>query len=113
MPRGVVPSLVIVALSLLLIVSGSVMVSRASMKVSDLEYQIDRQERIRDELLVDIELKNDMLMVKEWAMQNGMVSGEYVNSKHIDMENPEKIESFVKAEDKGFFERLLSAIGLK
>ena len=113
MPRGVVPSLVIVAISLLLIVSGSVMVSRASMKVSDLEYQIDRQETIRDELLVDIELKNDMLMVKEWAMQNGMVSGEYVNSKHVDMEKPEKIESFVKPEDKGFFEKLLSAIGLK
>lgn len=112
-PRGIVPTFVIVALSLLLIVSGSVMVSRAEMKVSDLEYQVNSFEAVRDELLVDIELKNDMLMVKEWAMQNGMVSGEYVNSKHVDMENPDKIESFEKNEEKGFFEKLLSAIGLK
>ena len=112
MPRGIVPSFVIVGLSLLLIVSGSVMVSRAEMKVSDLEYQIDSYEATRDELLVDIELKNDMLMVKEWAMQNGMVSGEYVNSKHIDIENPESIESFEKKEEKGFFHKLLIAIGL-
>ena len=111
-PRGIVSSFVVVALSLLLIVSGSVMVSRAEMEISDLEYQIDSYEAQRDELLVDIELKNDMLMVKEWAMQNGMVSGEYVNSKHIDIENPESFESFEKKEEKGIFYKLFSAIGL-
>ena len=111
-PKSVITSFVIVALSLFMIVSGSVMVSRAEMKVSDLEYTIESYEKERDKLLVDIELKNDMLMVKEWAMQHGMVSGEYVNSKHIDIENPESIESFEKKEEKGFLHKLFSAIGL-
>lgn len=111
-PKGIIPSLVIVSLSLLMIVTSTVMVSRAEIEVADLEYQIDSREKLRDELLVDIELKNDMLMVKEWAMQNGMVSGEYVNSKHIDIQKPESIESFEKAEKKGVIRKLLEAVGI-
>ena len=111
-PKGIIPSLVIVSLSLLMIVTSTVMVSRAEIEVADLEYQIDSREKIRDELLVDTELKNNMLIVKEWAMQNGMVSGEYVNSKHIDVEKPESIQSFEKTEQKGVFQKLLEAIGI-
>lgn len=112
MPRGVIPSFCVVAVSLLMIVASTVMVSRAEMEISSLENQISDYKQEKKELDVDIELKSDMIRIKEWAMQNGMVSGEYINSKFVDIEDEEKIESFEEEKNDSAIKKFLAAIGI-
>ena len=77
MPKRVLPALALVTLSLLMVVCSSVMVSRASREVSKLENQIESLEDIRDDLDADLEVKNNMLMIKEIAVKEyGMISAQ-------------------------------------
>jgi hypothetical protein len=113
-PRGIISAFAAVALSLLMIVCSSVMVSRASGDVSKLEKEIERLEAVRDDLAADLEVKNDMLEIKRIAVEEyGMISGDYANSKYVDVTEEEKIE-IVDTNGNGdnLLLRLLKAIGL-
>ncbi|MBQ8408820.1 MAG: hypothetical protein IJY39_08155 [Clostridia bacterium] len=115
MPKQVIPALLIVTLSLLLIVCSSVMVSRASGEVSKLENQIEALEVIRNDLDTDLEVKNNMLNIKELAVEEyGMISADYAASRYLDIAEDEKIDIYDK-EEKGesLLSQLLRAIGLK
>ncbi len=113
-PKGIISSFSVVTLSLLMIVCSSVMVSRAQSRVSELENEISSLEEIRDELNNDLEIKNDMLMIKEIATGSyGMVSREYVNSKYIEMDLPEQIQTYSKPKKESTLSSILRAIGLK
>lgn len=111
MPVGIITSFAIITVSLLLIVSSKVMVSRAEIEVAALEDSIEENEKERDKLLNDMEM-NDMLMIREWAEKNGMVSGKYVNSRYIDTKKDDAITSYDKKEEKSLISKLLEAIGL-
>lgn len=111
MPVGMVISFAMITVSLLLIVSSKVMVSRAEIEVAALEDSIEENEKERDKLLSDMEM-NDMLMIKEWAEKNGMVSGKYVNSRYIDTKEDDTVTVYDKKEEKSLISRLLEAIGL-
>ena len=111
-PKKSIPAFVIVTLSLLLIVSGSVMVSHAEIEVSKLENKIIRYERERDELDSKLRTGTDMMAVREWALSQGMVGREYLNSKYIELENSEDTEKFEKDNGDGIIKTFLKAIGI-
>ena len=112
-PRKILSSFAVVTLSLLLIVCSSVMVSRASSDVSLLEDEIDELCAVRDDLITDLEVKNNMLNIKEIAVKEyGMISGDYAASRYLDVTEDEKIELGEKSEDgKTLLQKLLQAIG--
>ncbi len=115
MPRGVIPTILAVSLSLMLIVCSSVMVSRASAEVSALEDKIDSLGvEIRD-LEGKLEVKNDMLEIYRIATeQYGMISEDYASSRYVDIREDEQIKSVNKSEKKdSWLDELLRAIGFK
>ena len=113
-PRGMLSTFTVVALSLLMIVCSSVMVSRASGEVSRLENEIEKLEVIRDDLATDLEVKNNMLEIKRIAVEEyGMISGDYANSKYVDVTEDEKIEIIdTNQNEDSLLVKLLRAIGL-
>lgn len=111
-PIKSIPAIVIIAVSLMLIVSGSVMVSHAEIEVSKLENRIIRYESERDELDSKLQTGIDLMEIRKWALGEGMVSREYVNSKYVDLENDEITEKYEKEKDEGIFKTFLRAIGL-
>ena len=115
MPRGALPVIAVVTLSLLLIVCSSVMVSRSSGEVSKLEYKIEVLEGRRNELKTKLEVKNDLLEIQRIAVEEyGMISGDYAASRYVDVTDDEVIEEY--GEEKGkdnLIAKLLRAIGFE
>ena len=113
MPPRVIPTILAVALSLMLIVCSSVMVSRASAEVSSLEDKIDKLSfEIRD-LEGKLEVKNNMLDIKRIAVEEyGMISAGFASSRYVDVREDEKLESVEeKGEKNSWLKELLRAIG--
>ena len=113
-PRGVVPTLAVVTLSLLLVVCSTVMVSRVSRDISILEHDIEELQEVKEDLSADLEVKNDMLDIKRIAVKEyNMVSRDYPKSVYIDVKEDEKITLYDKSdESESFITTLLKAIGL-
>ncbi len=113
-PRGVIPTLAAVTLSLLLIVCSAVMVSRASREVSILEDDVEELMEVRDDLATVLEVKNNMLDIKRVAIEEfNMISREYAKSVFIDVKEDEKIVLYDKGlVGESFIRTLLKAIGL-
>ena len=113
-PRGVVPTLAVVTLSLLLVVCSTVMVSRVSRDISILENDIEELQEVKEDLSADLEVKNDMLDLKRIAVKEyNMVSRDYPKSVYIDVKEDEKITLYDKSdESESFITTLLKAIGL-
>ena len=114
MPRGVIPALAVVMLSLMLCVCATVMVSRAAANVSSLE---DRIEDLTDEindLEGKLEVKNTMLDIKRIATEEyGMISAEYASHRYLDIRDVEVIKKHeTSAFDESWLSELLRAIGL-
>ena len=115
MPRGVIPTILAVSLSLMLIVCSSVMVSRASAEVSSLEERIESLNvEIRD-LEGKLEVKNDMLDIYRIATeQYGMISEDYASSRYVDVREDEQIQSVESSGKKSsWLDELLRAMGFK
>ena len=113
MPRGVVSTMAVVTLSLLLIVCGAVMVSRASREVSMLAEDIEELMEIRDDLATDLEVKNNMLDIKRIAVNEyNMISRDYATSRYIDVTEDEKIVLYDKGSSgESIVSTILKAIG--
>ena len=111
-PVRAIPAYVIVTLSLLLIVSGSVMVSHAEIEVAKLENIVLKYEKQRDELNDKLETRNDLMEIRKWALEQGMVGREYLNSKYVDLENDEKTEKIEKVKEPSFIRKILEAFGI-
>lgn len=115
MPRGILSTLSLIAISLLLIVCSSVMVSRASAKNSSLENKLDRLIATKSDLETDLEVKNNMLDIYKVATEEyGMISGDYAASRYLDVTEDDKIETYgEKEKSESLISQLLRAIGLK
>ena len=110
-PVKSIPAFLIITVSLLLIVSGSVMVSHAEIEVSKLENRIIRFERERDELDAQLDTRSDLMEIRKWAIAQGMVGREYLKSEYIEIENDEVTEKFEK-DNPSIIRRFLEAIGI-
>ena len=113
-PRGVIPTMAVVTLSLMLIVCSTVMVSRASREVSILEDDIEELMEVRDDLSANLDVKNNMLDIKRMAIEEfNMISSDYAKSIYIDVKEDEKIVLYDKNwVGESIFETLLKAIGI-
>jgi len=114
LPRGVMPAIILIGCSLLLIVTSSVMVSRAESDVSHLEKELEALRDTEAKLYTDLEVKNNMIEIKEIAQSKyGMVSAEYLNSKYISIKREDKINVNANEENQPALVELLKALGIK
>lgn len=114
MPKGMLFAVMIIFISLLLIVTSSVMVSRTESDISRLESKLEDLKEEEAKLNVDLEVKNNMIDIKEIAQgQYGMVSAEYVASRYIHIEREDKIIFDVGYSRESAIVRLFEALGLK
>ena len=113
-PRGTLPTIAVVTLSLLMVVCSSVMVSRATASVGNLEDEIEELWDVRNDLEADLVVKNDMLNIKDIAVNKyGMISSDYATSRYLDVTEDEKIEKYESnGKSDSLLTRLLKAIGL-
>lgn len=112
-PLDVISTILVFAISLLLIVCSSVMVSRASAEVSSLEDRIDGLEYQIKDLEGKLEVKNNMLDIKNIAVgEYGMISADHASSRYVDIKEDEKIKG-VEADEKkeSWLSEILHAIG--
>ena len=99
------------ALSLGLIVGGSVMIGNASSEVGSLNAQISHLEAQQTELQSELDLKYNVQDIEKDAKSLGMINKEYAEKKYIDVANDEKIEIYEYEETNVGFAALLNALG--
>ena len=102
------------AISLMLIVSGSVMISGANRDVKDLENELHELKASENELGLELEMKNDVNVLRDRATEDlGMIRKEYVEANYLDVSGSDGIEVHEKEEEKNLgVAAILSAFGL-
>ncbi len=112
MPRGILPIIFAVTLSLLLIVCASVMVSRASAEVASLESKLEDLDREIRDLEGKLEVKNDLLEIKRIAVEEyGMISAEYASSRYVDIKERDTLVNVDGDKGGSWLSDILRAIG--
>ena len=104
-----------VAVSLMLIVSGSVLLSGANREVKELENELKQLEKTEEQLTLELEMKNDVNVLRDRASGDlGMIRKEYVDANYLGNVGKDGIEAFEKEEDdKGVgISAILSAFGI-
>lgn len=114
LPRGVLPTISLIAVSLLLIVTSSVMVSRMESDVARLESKLEKLQAYDSKLATDLEVKNNMIDIKKIAEeQYHMLGVEYKESRYLYIERDDSIQLGDTEVKQSAFIRLLQALGLK
>lgn len=113
LPAGVLATLVTVAVSMTMIVASTVLVSRSQMEVSQLRVELAEKQEISGELSDKLDLKNDMLNIRDVAVnQLGMVGEEYLSGNYVKVDKSDSIEVYEQEEKKeNGLSALLSAMG--
>lgn len=112
-PTAVVGGMAAFALSLGLIVGGSVMIGNASGEVGTLNRTIARLESEQSELQSKLDTKYNIQDIEEDAKNLGMINKEYAESAYIDVSADEEIEIYEQEDEKVGFAALLNALGIK
>lgn len=112
-PTAVVGGMAAFALSLGLIVGGSVMIGNASGEVGTLNRTISKLESEQSELQNKLDAKYNIQDIEEDAKNLGMINKEYAESAYIDVSPDEEIEIYEQEDEKVGFAALLNAIGIK
>ena len=99
------------ALSLGLIVGGSVMIGNASSEVGSLNSQIAHLEAQQTELQSALDLKYNVQDIEEDAKSLGMINKEYAEKRYIDVAPEEDIEIYEQEETSVGFAAFLNALG--
>jgi cell division protein FtsW (lipid II flippase) len=110
----VIATLVVIAVSLMLIVSSSVMVANAKREVSDLGDEVAALEKEAEFVTDRLESQINYLEIYKIATeQYGMIPASMANSMYVDKTEGNTVESF-EEEDEGKMglSTLLSAIGI-
>ena len=111
-PALAMSCIAVVAISMTLIVSGSVMIGNVSGEIGSLNTEISVLEAKENELQSELDLKYDIESVKRDAQALGMISGKFAGGEYLEIGNREEIEIFEQEENKVGFAALLSAIGI-
>ena len=100
------------AMSLMLIVGGSVMVGNASGEVGKLNTKISRLEARETELESELDMKYSIQDIEKEAAELGMIKNEYADKEYLEVSKSEKIEIFDNEEKQFGISALLSAFGI-
>ena len=104
-----------VAISLMLIVSGSVMLSDASRDVKRLEKEAKELREKEIVLQMELDMKNDINVLREKATADlGMIGKEYVEAKYLNINGSDsiKVHEADSAKKEIGFSTILSAFGI-
>ena len=103
-----------VAISLLLIVSGSVMLNNANREVKRLENEFRTLEQEEEMLRVELDMKNDINILRERATNDlGMIDKQYVEASYLNTLGGDSIQSHEgKSENNIGLSTILSAFGI-
>ena len=112
-PTAALGGMAAFALSLGLIVGGSVMIGNASSEVGSLNAQISHLESQQIELQSQLDLKYNVQDIEAEAKSLGMINKEYAEHKYIDVAPDEDIEIYEQEETNVGFAALLNALGIK
>ena len=112
LPARALASMAAAALSLVLIVSGSVMVGKASGEVGSLNSQITRLEAKETELRNELDQKYNVQEIEKDATALGMIKNEFADKQYLEVADEEKIEIFEEEKKDFSFAALLSAFGI-
>ena len=114
-PVSAFAAIAAVAVSMMLIVASSVMVTRAEDDLSRLKVEISESSQEVFKLKSDFESQNDLLKIREIAMEEyGMVEEEYVRMNYMSQHSEDSVETFEEErEERMSLSALLSAIGIK
>ena len=109
---GMILAIAGVAVSLMLIVSGSVLMSGASREVKDLENELDGLSATQKNLEAELEIKNDVNVLLDRATgELGMIRKEYVEANYLDSKGSDKVEANEEKKEVGIA-AILSAFGI-
>ncbi len=113
MPVTTMVAILTIALSLLLVVAGTVITSQASTELYAAEARFREATEVKEELERKIEIKNDLKYIEMMARTRlGMVDREFAAVKYIGGESEEKVVIYNNDGDRKFgLSTLLSALG--
>ena len=103
-----------IAVSLMMIVGGSVLVSDANREAKELENELKTLEIQRNELDLELDIKNDINLLRDKAVNElGMIRKEYVDAQYLDVGGNDSIQAHKDEEEKNVgIGAILSAFGL-
>lgn len=104
-----------VAVSLMLIVTGSVMLNDATRDVKRLENEFRSLEAKEEMLRLELDMKNDINMLRDRATTElGMIDKEYVEACYLNTMGDDSIELYDGKSEEGIgLSTILSAFGIK
>ena len=114
-PLSAFAAVLAVAISLMLIVAGSVLLTRAESNISRLNVEIQQVSTEVNELRSDLEARHDHLRLREIATEEyGMIDEGYVRKSFVSVEAEEEIEAFEETRRGSVgLSSILYALGLK
>ena len=115
LPLATIATFIIIAVSLMLLVSGSVMVANATKEVSDLRYEVNSLASEAAQLEDKLEAGIDYFEVYRVATEEyGMVDAGYVSASYLNRETENKLQAHTVTEDNTTgLATLLAAIGIR
>ncbi len=104
-----------VAVSLMLIVASSVLLTRAESKVNQLNEDILTAYSKASDLEADLETRDNLILIRQIATEEyGMVDEEYIRMQYITLATKDSIETYEEERTKGTeLSALLSGIGIR
>jgi len=112
-PVAAAGSMAAFALSLGLIVSGSVMIGSASGELGALNSEIARLEARQTDLQSQLDLKYNIADIEAEAKSLGMINREFAEDEYLSVGEDEKIEIYEQEEKNVGLATLLAAFGIE
>ena len=111
-PVKLISGVIVIAISLMLIVSGAVISSKANMELYASENKLAELRERESDIDEALELKNDLVYIEDIARNKlGMIDREYGTVMYFDKNNNDRIEIYEKSTDTSAFHALLNALG--
>lgn len=114
-PLSAFAALAAVAMSLMLIVASSVMLTSGESRVSRLSKEITATSAEVAELKSDLDVKHDMQEIRRIAMEEyGMVDQEYLRMQYLSLNTEDSVEAYEEERKESVgLAAILSAMGIK
>lgn len=115
-PAGAIAGLAVVAVSMSLVIGSTVLVSQSTREVSELKDRLEERQAVQSELSDQLDLKNDLLSIRERAVNElGMVGEQYLNGSSLKSSEEDYLEvedGSGSGERKSGWAAILSAFGI-
>lgn len=114
-PLSAFAAIAAVAVSLMLIVASSVLITRAESRSAQLNKEIAAAYSEASDLQANLEKRDNLLLIRQIATEEyGMVSEEYVRMQYMPFATEDSIETYEEEKGQGTsLSALLSAIGIR